>query len=74
MSQIRDMLYVKNIERQLGRELTKDELNSEEPFRVVLMTGDPLWVEIPVLSFPYDLLSKPQDIFVSELFGLDNVA
>jgi hypothetical protein len=73
MTLIRDMLFVKTLERQLGRQIRDEELNSEEPFRVVFPNGEITWIEIPVLQFPDDLLSQP-DFVPEESGGLENAA
>lgn len=56
---IRDMLYVKNLERRLNRNLTEDELNEEE-LELHFPDGHREWVVIPRLVFPDDLLSAPE--------------
>jgi hypothetical protein len=73
MQTIRDMLFVKTLERQLGRQISKEELNSEEPFRVVFPNGEVSWIEIPVLLFPDDLISQPEDLLPT-LGGIENAA
>ena len=55
MTKIRDMLFVRRLERQLGRPLTRDELNMDE-FEVRFPDGHYQWIEIPRLFFPYDLI------------------
>lgn len=73
MTQIRDMLFVNSLERQLNRKLTPDELVGEE-FKVKFPDGHVEWIQVPLLEFPFDLLTKPEDIFVSELQGLEDAA
>lgn len=57
---IRDMLFVKNLERRLGRNLTEDELDQEDELELRFPDGHREFVVIPRLVFPYDLLSAPE--------------
>lgn len=59
-----DMLFVKGLERRLGRSLTEQETNlARQGVSLYLKLTDIGWdyVQIPVLAFPYDLLSQPED-------------
>ncbi len=67
------MLYVKWAERRLNRSLTEDEMNGE-PFRAVFLDGHAEYLVVPMLVFPYDLLTKPEDFYISETDALANVA
>lgn len=73
MSQIRDILQIKTLERALRRRLTEEEM-SGEPFRAVFPDGNVDYVVIELLQFPHDLLSKAEDFYISELDSLPNVA
>jgi hypothetical protein len=73
MSQIRDMLYVKSIEKRLRRPLTDEEMDGEE-CRVFFPDGHIEFIEVPHLEFPYDLLTKPEDYYQSEMNDLSKVA
>ena len=55
---IRDMIFVKNLERRLGRELTEQELSGEE-FEARFPDGHREFIQIPILEFPKELLSSP---------------
>lgn len=73
MEKIRDVLYIKSLEKHLGRPLTNDDLYEDE-FRIEFPDGRIEFYEIPMLVFPYDLLTKPEDLYVSELESLASVA
>jgi hypothetical protein len=73
MEIIRDMLYVKSVERRLGRSLSEEEMDGES-HRVFLPNGNFEFVQVPLLNFPYDLLSKPEDMFMAEIEELLNAA
>lgn len=64
MEQIRDMLYVNELERRLRRSLTDEEMNGES-FRAVFPDGHVEFLAVPMLEFPYDLLTKPEDYDIS---------
>ncbi len=66
MSQIRDMLYVSDLEKHLGRSLTEDELDGN-PFDLRLPNGNWVTYCVPLLVFPYDLITKPEDITEGDL-------
>ena len=53
---ISDVLVQKRFERLLGRSLSFEELSAEEPFLAISVRGEPVWVSVPVLIFPKDLL------------------
>lgn len=59
MEQIRDMIFVKQLEHRLGRPLTEQEMSGEE-FEVEFADGHTEWHIVPILNFPYDLLSAPE--------------
>lgn len=70
---IKDMLYVKNLERRLGRNLSSDELD-EEDLELRFPDGHREWVTIPRLVFPDDLLSAPElgaIVTVNEVSGTE---
>ena len=58
MEYIRDVIVVKAIEKNLGRLLTADELDSNEPFLAISVAGVGIWISVPTLIFPADLLQK----------------
>jgi hypothetical protein len=68
MYYIRDMLFVRSLERKLGRSLTEQELLEDEvrgEFYLELPNGRSEWITIERLSFPYDLLDRPSDSDIS---------
>lgn len=68
MIQIRDMLYVRSVERRLGRSFSEAELlecSEGEGARIRFPDGHYEWIIIPKLSFPWDLISLPKDLFES---------
>lgn len=73
MDQIRDMLYVKSVEKRLRRPLTDEEMSGES-YHTVFPDGHVEFIEVPQLKFPYDLLTKPEDYYRSELSELSNAA
>ncbi len=66
MSQIRDMIFVSALEKHLGRALTEDEMDGQ-PFDVRLPDGRYREYCVPMLTFPYDLISRPEDLTVYEM-------
>lgn len=58
---IRDMIFVRNLERRLGRRLTDIEIEDDDPdgLEVRFPDGHREFVRIPILVFPDDLLSDP---------------
>ena len=60
MVTIRDMIFVKQLERRLGRPLTETELESDEELELRFPDGHREFVVIPRLAFPYELLSSPE--------------
>ncbi len=73
MQLIRDMLYVKSVERQLMRALTEEEMNGES-FRAVFPDGHVEYLIVPLLHFPYDILTKPEDYYQNEWSELANAS
>jgi hypothetical protein len=61
---MRDVLYIKTLERALRRPLTEDELDGD-PFMAQFPDGHYEVCCVPYLVFPYDLMSKPLDPGVS---------
>lgn len=59
MVTIRDMLYVKQLERRLGRPLTEEEMSGDDTV-VELPNGDIEVITVPLLPFPDALLSAPE--------------
>lgn len=62
MEQIRDMLYVKGLERRLNRRLTEEEMDGE-PFLVRTRSGNYEQYRVPILRYPWDLMIYPQAVF-----------
>jgi len=62
---VRDVLYIKKLERRLGRELTEVE-KSGEPFLTDLPNGDYRQYQIPQYRMPWDLFSGPKDVQEAE--------
>lgn len=63
MEVIRDVILIKSVERRLGRALTAEEMEQVdlgEPLRIRFRDGHYETVQIPLLKFPYDLLSSPE--------------
>lgn len=68
MQYIRDMIFVRSLERHLGRplsdmELLKDEIEGE--FDIEYPNGRIVWISIPRLIFPHDLITHPADLDLS---------
>jgi hypothetical protein len=55
MVTIRDMVFVKNLEKQVGRSLREDEL-SGEPFEIKYPDGHYDYTAVPLVPFPSALL------------------
>jgi len=66
MMEIRDMIFVKRLERRLKRNLTDEELDSKDAFEVRFLDGHTEWIAIPTLIFPDELLVRPEDLCVPE--------
>lgn len=66
-SVVRDMLFVKQLERRLGRSLSEDELNHDEELELRFPDGHREFIVIPKLIFPDDLLSAPELGVILEL-------
>jgi hypothetical protein len=53
-----DMIFVKRLERRLGRELTEFELEDhDEPIAFCFSNGQIELIQIPRLRFPHDVFS-----------------
>lgn len=52
MEYIKDVLFIKTLEKRLGRRLTDEEVNAIEPFQVTFKDGSVELVRIPLLPFP----------------------
>ncbi len=61
MTNIRDVIYIKELEKRLGRSLLEEEMDGN-PFEVRFPDGHWETLCVPLLSFPYDLITKPEDI------------
>jgi hypothetical protein len=55
---INDPLFVKRLERRLGRKLSEDELVQDE-LELRFPNGQRDWIIIPKIVFPTDLLTRP---------------
>lgn len=64
MELIRDMLYVKSLERRLRRRLTDEEMNGET-FRAIFPDGRVEFLAVPLIRFPHDLITRPEDMVSS---------
>ena len=53
---ITDVLVQKKFERQIGRPLTAEEIEADEPFLAIDLRGNGIWVSVPTLVFPRELL------------------
>jgi hypothetical protein len=59
---IRDMLFVNQLEKRLGRRLSREEVETEEyeeELEIYFPDGHREFIRIPRLSFPDDLMSRP---------------
>lgn len=56
-NQIIDMVFVRTLEKRIGRTLTDTELDQDGPFLISLPYGGFLKVSIPRVEFPMGLLS-----------------
>lgn len=65
MTYIRDMLYVNAVEKFLGRRLDEEELNGE-PFMVQLRNGGLISFQVPLLRFPWDVITRPEELIVRD--------
>jgi hypothetical protein len=61
METIRDMLWVRTIERRLRRKLTDIELSGEE-FQAVYPDGNSEFLATPLIPFPWGLLNKSDNL------------
>jgi hypothetical protein len=73
MMQIRDMLYVNSVERRLGRPLTEEEMDGDSR-PIVFPGGRTEYIQVPILLFPYDLITNAEDLMRAEIEVLLNAA
>jgi hypothetical protein len=59
---MRDMVFVNDLQRRIGRPLTENELSSDAEFEVRLLSGQKMWVKLEILLFPYDLITQESDL------------
>ncbi len=66
MDYIRDMLYVKSVERTLRRPLTEEEMDGQ-PFMARLPNGNHLSFCVPLLQMPWDLMPSVDGVYMNEI-------
>ena len=57
-NEIVDMVFVKALEKSIGRRLSQEEIEQEDDIEIRLPSGDFTCVSIPRLNFPSELLSQ----------------
>lgn len=65
MEQIRDMIFVNQLEKRLGRTLDEDEL-SGDVFQAQFPDGHVEHLAVPLLDFPHDLMPEPEVLFCDD--------
>lgn len=61
MTQIMDVLYIKAVEKRLGRRLSEEEMDGQ-PSMIYFPGGHYEKIQVPYLRFPYELMSQPEDV------------